>query len=301
MKNYGNFVTLRPVMRIRSKRNSIIACFLVIVLSSCGEYTKLEKTADIDYKYEAAKAAYVQGKYSRASQLFGSLLATMKGTSHGEESLYLLALSNYHAKDYESATSYFKKYYQSYPKGVYVEYARYYSGLSLFKQTADPRLDQGNTKDAIAELQSFLDVYPTTNLKEQTQEMIYRLQDKLVEKEYLSAKLYFDLGTYMGNSTYGGSNYEACVVTAQNALKDFPYATTEKREEISYLILRAKYHLAKQSVLEKRIQRYRDVVDEYYAFQNDFPESKYIKDAKKVFNDAESIVKKKKIDIDAED
>lgn len=288
-------------MRIRTKNYSIFACLLVMFLTSCGEYSKLEKTNDLDYKYEAAKAAYVQGKYSRASQLFGDMLATMKGTPHGEESLYLLAQSNFHAKDYESASTYFKKYYQSYPKGLFVEYARYYSGLALYRQTPDPRLDQSSTKDAINEMQMFLDYYPTTNLKEQTQEMIYKLQDKLVEKEYLSAKMYYDLGTYVGNSTYGGSNYEACVVTAQNALKDYPYATPERREEISYLILRAKYHLAKQSVLDKRVLRYRDVVDEYYAFQNDYPESKYIGDAKKIFNDAEAIVKKKKIDINSED
>ena len=99
-----------------------------------------------------------------------------------------------------------------YPKGIYVEYARYYSGLSLYHETPDPRLDQSNTMEAINELQNFLDLYPYTSLKEQTQEMIYQLQDKLVEKEYLSAKLYYDLGTYMGNSLYGGSNYEACVV-----------------------------------------------------------------------------------------
>ena len=272
-----------------------------ILLTGCGEYNRLQKTSDYEYKYEAAKAYFMEGRYSRASQLFGDLIASLKGTAYGEESLYLLAMSNFNAKDYESASTYFRKYYQSYPKGIYVEHARYYSGLSLYHETPDPRLDQGSTMDAINELQNFLDLYPYTSLKDQTQEMIYQLQDKLVEKEYLSAKLYYDLGTYVGNSTYGGSNYEACVVTAENALKDYPFATATRREELSILMLKAKYELARQSVEEKRITRYRDVVDEYYAFLNDYPESKYLKEAKKIFSDAEAIVKKKNINIEEED
>ena len=200
-------------------------------MSSCGEYTYMQKSGDVDYKYDAAKSYFMSGKYGRASEVFGDLLATMKGTPYGEESLYMLAMSTYMHKDYESAANYFRKYYQSYPKGVYVELSRYYTGYSLYHQVPDVRLDQTSTNEAIAEFQGFLDAYPETGLKDQTQEMIGILQDKLVEKEYLSAKLYLDLGDYVLNSLYGGSNYEACVITAQNALKDFPFASPSRRED----------------------------------------------------------------------
>ncbi len=269
----------------------------VLLVSGCGEYARIQKTQDYEYKYEAAKALYIEGKYSRASQLLGDVLAILKGTAYGEECLYMLAMCAYNSKDYESASSYFRKYYQSYPKGLYVEHARYYSGLSLYNQTPDPRLDQTYTDEAISELQQFLDLYPTTQLKEQTQNMIYLLQDKLVEKEYLAAKMYFDLGTYRGNSTFGGSNYEACIVTAQNALKDYPFATTERREELSILILRSRFQLASQSVIEKRMERFRNVIDEFYAFANDFPESKFLKEAQDLYDRADKVVKKKNVGI----
>ena len=269
----------------------------VLLVSGCGEYARIQKTQDYEYKYEAAKALYIEGKYSRASQLLGDVLAILKGTAYGEECLYMLAMCAYNSKDYESASSYFRKYYQSYPKGLYVEHARYYSGLSLYNQTPDPRLDQTYTDEAISELQQFLDLYPTTQLKEQTQNMIYLLQDKLVEKEYLAAKMYFDLGTYRGNSTFGGSNYEACIVTAQNALKDYPFATTQRREELSILILRSRFQLASQSVIEKHMERFRNVIDEFYAFANDFPESKFLKEAQDLYDRADKVVKKKNVGI----
>ena len=262
----------------------LLIVLLSLFLGSCAKWTALQNTRDYEYKYEAAKSLYAEGKYGQASMYFAEVLAIMKGTANAEESLYLAGMSNFRNKDYDAASQYFKKYYQVYPKGLYVEYARYYCGLSLYNMTPDPRLDQQSTFEAIKEFQEFLDYYPYTSIKESTQEMIYALQDKLVEKEYLSAKLYYDLGTYTMNCAYGGSNYEACVVTAQNALRDFPFAKPERREELSIMVLRAKYLLAEQSIDIKRVLRYRDCIDEYYSFVNDFPESRYVKEAEKIMN-----------------
>ncbi len=265
---------------------------LSVFLGSCAKWTALQNTRDYEYKYEAAKSLYAEGKYGQASMYFAEVLAVMKGTANAEESLYLAGMSNFRNKDYDAASQYFRKYYQVYPKGLYVEYARYYCGLSLYNMTPDPRLDQQSTFEAIKEFQEFLDYYPYTSIKESTQEMIYSLQDKLVEKEYLSAKLYYDLGTYTMNCAYGGSNYEACVVTAQNALNDFPFAKPERREELSIMVLRAKFLLAEQSVDVKRVSRYRDCIDEYYSFVNDFPESRYVKEAEKIMNKSTDYVAK---------
>ena len=119
-----------------------------------------------------------------------------------------------------------------------------------------------------------------------------------VEKDFLSAKLYYDLGDYTGNSSYSstGNNYLAAIITAQNILKDYPY--TKLREDISMLILRARYDMAKASVDEKKEERMRDTIDEYYAFVNEFPESKYLPEAEKMFKDASTYVKDSSDDSD---
>ncbi len=277
----------------------LVLCFLL--LESCSEYSNVLKSNDYEYRYEAAKALYADGHYRQAAELFSQLLTALKGTSYGEESLYMLGESNLKAKDYESAVMFFKKYYQLYPKGSYMEMARFNSGYALYKQTPDIRLDQSSTMEAIKEFQGFLDYCPETTLKDQVHQVIYEMQDRLVEKEYLAAKLYYDLGNYTFNSAYGGNNYQACVVTAQNALKDYPYASERLREDLSILALRAKYHLARQSVEGKKMERFRDTIDEYYAFQNDFPESRYMKEAKDIFDNAERVVTKKGLPINEGD
>ena len=129
----------------------------------------------------------------------------------------------------------------------------------------------------------FLEYFPKSERAKEAQDIIISLQEKLVEKELLSAQLYYNLGNYMGN------NYESAIITAQNALRDYPY--TKYRETLSFLILKAKFQEATQSVEEKKIDRFRDVIDEYYSFINEFPESSNMKEAKRMFNVANKYVK----------
>jgi len=267
-----------------------------LLLSSCGEYNAAMKHGDSEYKYEVAKACYVKGQYTHAQDLFSSLLSAVKGTGYADECLFMMGMSAYMGDDLETASEAFRKYYQSYPRGVYVEEAHYYAGRSLYESMPDPRLDQGITTQAIAELQSFLDNYPYTRLKEQTQEMIQQLQDRLVDKELRAAQLYYDLGGYQLNCLTGGSNYEACIVTSENALRDYPYALPERREKFMMLILRSRYHLARQSVEEKRIERFRQTIDEYYGFANEFPESTFLKEAQNYLTKSQKALKGESIE-----
>lgn len=265
------------------KKNILITLLAALLLSSCGEYNKLLKSTDYEYKYEAAKNYFAKGQYNRAATLLNELIAILKGTDKAEESLYMLGMSYYNQNDYQTAAQTFTQYYNVYPRGTFTELARFHAGKALYLDTPEPRLDQSGTYNAIQQLQMFLEYFPNSAKKDEAQNMIFALQDKLVMKEYLSAKLYYNLGNYLGN------NYESCVITAQNALKDYLY--TNMREDLSILILRAKYEMAVFSVEDKREERYREAVDEYYAFKNEFPESKYMKDADRIFKEAQKILK----------
>ena len=262
-----------------------IVC-VAMVLVSCGKYDSIVKTQDYEYKYEAAKQYYAEGQYNRAALLLQDVLSVLKGTEQGEESLYLTGLCNMKAKNYESAVTVFRKYYQTYPRGKYAEIARFQCAESLYELVNDPKLDQTPTYEAVTEFQNFIENYPASAKRQMAQDYVFKLQDLLVEKEYLSAKLYYNLGTYTGNGRNG--NYGACILTAENAIKDYPY--TSRREEFAILILRAKFALARLSVEEKKEERYHNAIDEYYGFVTEYPESKYRKEAQDLFDKARKYV-----------
>lgn len=85
-------------------------------LTSCGEYNKVLKSTDYEYKYEAAKCYFAQGQNSRAAALLEELVNILKGTMNGEESLYMQAMTYYNQGDYVTASHYFNTYYTTYPR-----------------------------------------------------------------------------------------------------------------------------------------------------------------------------------------
>ena len=255
----------------------------LLLLTSCGEYNKVLKSTDANVKFEYAKKAFEKGKYGQACTLLSEIVTVMKGTEHAEEALYLLGLSHFENKDYISSGAYFKTYYTHYPKGKYAELARFYSGYGYYLDSPEPQLDQTTTHKAIEELQNFLDYFSKSDKVSIAQNAIFELQDKLVLKELQNAVLYYNLGTYLGN------NYESAVITAQNAIKEYPYS--KYKEQLQMLILKSRYQEAILSVDEKKEDRFRIVIDEYYSFINDYPESESRQEADHIFKIAGKYVK----------
>lgn len=252
---------------------------LLMVLASCTEYSKVLKSRDIDYKFEYAKKAFDEGKYLQASTLLSEVYTPLRGTAKGEESLYLLARSYYENKDYINSNAYFKTYYTRYPKGKFTEQSRFYSGYGFYLDSPDPQLDQSYTIKAIEELSNFIEAYPRSELLTIAQNAVFEMQDKLTLKELQNAQLYYNLGNYLGN------NYQSAIIVCENALKDYPYS--KYREDFELLILKSKFQEARQSVSEKMADRYRDVVDEYFSFINNNPESKHLKEAETIYKIAQ--------------
>ena len=225
------------------KKTIIALLSAAFLMSGCAnEFNRLYKSQDMAYKYEAAKQYFALGKYQQAATLLQDVVTSQKGRNNAQESLYMLGMALYNNKDYEAASATFKKYFSSYPKGYFAEQASFNIGESLYESAPEPRLDQTPTIGAITAYQNFMDYFPDSRYREMAQQRLFELQDR--------------------------------IITAQNALKSYPYSPM--RERFSELIMKSKYYLAKNSSEEKKVERYRDAEDECYAFINEFPESKQV-------------------------
>lgn len=271
------------------KKNLFILGVFALLFGSCAsEFNKVYKLSDSDYRYEFAKQCFAEGKYSQAASLLLDQITIKKGSDDAQESLYMLAMAQYMSMDFESASETFKRYCKTYPNGDYAESASFYIGQSLYESAPEPRLDQTPTIGAMNAYQQFMDLYPESSRRPVAQERLYELQDKLIQKELLSAQLYYNLGGYFGNiNSNDESNYEACIITAQNALKQYPYS--HYRESFALLVMKSKFELAENSAEQRRLERYREAEDECYGFLNEYPESlnkplaeKFISKCKKI-------------------
>jgi outer membrane protein assembly factor BamD len=262
---------------------------LFLFTGCAGEYNKMFKSTYYDYRYEYAKQCFAMGKFSFAENLLIDLISYKKGSDEGEECLYMLAMSQYKNKDFDAASNTFKKYFTSYPKGRYAENALFYVGQSLYESAPEPRLDQTPTVGAIDAYQQFLDLFPNSPRRGEAEDHLFELQDKLVQKELLSAQLYYNLGGYFGNiNSNNESNYIASIITAQNALKTYPFS--KWRENFAVIIMKSKFELAENSTEDKRLERYRDAEDECYGFLNEYPESKQVTLAHKFISKCKKVI-----------
>ncbi|MBP5776362.1 MAG: outer membrane protein assembly factor BamD [Prevotella sp.] len=268
----------------------ILSCLTLLMGSCSSEFASVYKYGDTEAKYEAAKEFFARGKFQQASDLLEDIVTIKKGSDEAQECLYMLAMAQYCNADYEAASETFKKYGSSYPRGLYAEHAAFYVGESLYESSPEPRLDQSPTNGAINAYQQFMDLYPDSKLRPRAQERLYELYDKLIQKEYISAELYYNLGGYFGNiNSNDESNYNASIITAQNALKTYPYCSL--REDFMLLIMKSKFQLAENSTEERRLERYRDAEDECYGFINEFPDSKNVSTAEKYIAKCKKVIK----------
>lgn len=266
----------------RYMKKILLGLTLVFIISSCSPYQKLLKSTDYELKYTKAMEYYQAEQYLRASTLFEELVNIFRGSEKGEKVTYAYAECLFKMKDYLLAQHYYQVFVKDFSGSEHAENAQFKNALCYYLLSAKPRLDQEDTYNALAEFTTYLSIYPSgANVAESVAKMT-ELRDKLVYKSYLNAKLYFNLGDYMGN------NYLSAVIAAQNSLKEFP--DTKYREELSFLILDSKYRQAINSIEAKKAERLRDCMDEYYSFVNEYPQSVYQKKTKKIFEDTSALL-----------
>ena len=265
------------------RQKGLIILLFMVVLTGCGDYQRLLKSRDPEEKYQAALMYFNNKQYVRAQTLLDDVTSYYKGTERSEDVLAYLARCYMGQKSYESATNYYQAYIRNYPKGKYATEAYFQVGHCQYLDSPDARLDQDITKKAIEAFNQFVELYPESPYAEQAYSEMSEMYDKLALKELHSAKLYYNLGTYLGN------NYLSCEIVARNALKNYP--SNKYMEDFSWLVMQSKYQQMIHSIEEKKMDRARDAQDEYYNFITEYPDSKHRKDADKMFNNIRKTIK----------
>jgi len=262
----------------KKRKIAFLWVLMVFIFSACSDYNKIVKSTDYEFIYKKAVEYYEAGEFARSGTLFQELIGVFRGTSRADKIYYYYAKSMMGQKDYLMATQYFRTLIKEYPTSQHVEESQFMVGYCSYLISPKVRLDQEVTLTAIDAMQLYINLYPFSERVDEAQRLIDELQEKLVEKSFLSARLYYDF-----------ENYKAAVVALENALKDYP--DSKYREELMFMLLKSKYLLAINSVPEKKELRLSYAQDEYFIFVDEFPESKYRKEAGRYYETTARLLK----------
>lgn len=238
-----------------------ISIFLILfVLASCGGYNKILKSKVPEEKLTAAHDYYEKEQWPRAAALFEDVIPNYKYTPKGERAYYRYAMCHYQMKDYYLAAFYLKKYSKDFPNSGRAEDARFLSAMCKVKNSPHYSLDQNETDLALEELQLFVDDYPNSKLIDSCNNVMDDLRAKLEYKQYNISKMYFRM-----------ENYRAAAASLGSTMQQFP--NSKYKEELLYMLVKSSFLLAKNSIEDKKQERYEDTIKSYHKFVSSFPDS----------------------------
>jgi outer membrane protein assembly factor BamD len=249
------------------KRKSL---FLVLILlgfliNSCS-FQKVLKSDDPDKKYDYAMKLYNEKDYSRALQLFDQLMGVTRATEKSERIYFYYAYCYLYQKDYTLASYYFKRYCTNFPNSKSAEECAYMGAYCNYLNSPDYTLDQTSTVDAIKDLQLFINMYPKSARLSECNDLIDKLREKLENKDFRIAKLYYRMDDYV-----------AAITSLNNILKEYP--DTKRKEEILFLVFKSYHKFAIESVDSKKKERHQKAISSYNDFIAQYPESSFIPEA----------------------
>lgn len=256
----------------------LVIPFALLTTGCNSHFNKVLKSTDYEYKLKKADEYFANKKYNFAQQLYQELFPIFKGSDKFEELYYKYAYCSYNMKEYSSAKDLFEGFLGVFPNSSRAEEIAYMHAYTFYKQSPNVELDQTNTIKAIGMLQSFISRYPNSARVKDANETIEKCRAKLEEKDFRTAKLYYNL-----------QMYQAAGISYENLLINYP--ESERSEECMLMAVKSYYQFARLSVYDKQEERYEKVTSEYFDFADRFPNSKLLKEAEDYKNLSQNNIK----------
>ncbi len=249
----------------------ILAVLSFVLFSSCKtEFEKIRTGGDTELIYNKANAYYENGEYLKAQTLYELIIGNYRGKKEAEEIYFRYAYTHYYLKKYILASYYFKNFTNTFSTSQFKEESDFMVAMSNYKLSPNFRLDQSYSAKAIDAFQLFVNTYQNSERVAECNNLIDELRAKMEKKAFNQAELYYNL-----------KQYQAAERAFDNMLQEFP--ETQNAEKIRFLVTKANFLLAENSVDEKKEERFSKTIDLYHKFVNKFPKSEYEKELNSIY------------------
>ncbi|MBQ8544066.1 MAG: outer membrane protein assembly factor BamD [Alistipes sp.] len=251
--------------------------------ASCSSLQRVINTDDPDLIFQRGLEYYKGEKWTKAILLFEHCEPYLKGFPQEDSVAYYKAHSYFKNVDYQTSATLFDEFRRTYGRSVFIENAEALYAISLYNMCPSPERDQTTTAAAIIAISEFLSHHPNSAQRDYFLEMTHDLTWRMEERTYLNAYTYYKI-----------LRYDSAIIAFRNALKKYP--DSHRREDIMYYITMSAYKFADNSVASKQSDRFMTMLDSYYSFIMEYPESKYRQELDQAAEVAKRYIEKNKAD-----
>ncbi|MFH1755690.1 MAG: outer membrane protein assembly factor BamD [Candidatus Latescibacterota bacterium] len=205
--------------KTETARRIVSAVFILILMSCAGGMPSIPKQPEA--LLQKGIDHFDRGKYFQAQELFKAFLSTYPGHDRGDYAQFMLAESYFKDDEYPLATVEYRIVISDYSYSEYVDDAFLGEAKCFYEQAPKSQLDQSRSFEALSRLRQFAITFATSPLMEEANGYIFKIHEKLAEKDlknarfYLrrkvnrSAKIYLDkvISDYPGNDFWATAMY----------------------------------------------------------------------------------------------
>ena len=172
-----------------------------------------------------AEDLFKKQKYGRAQDKLEEILSLSACASTGvyEESSRLLAESYFNLGEWIEARGEYNSFVRNYPGSSFIETAEFRKAISSFNIEFKVARDEYNTTTAMKDFDLYLSKYPDSPLRDSVKYYQNLLTERLAEKEFQTARLYYRM-----------DKYQAAVIYLKEFLEKY---TVSKRRKDAFKII----------------------------------------------------------------
>ena len=255
----------KPIPMTKKKLYLYCTVLLTVFLTSCNGVQQILKSGRPEVMYQQALYYYEKEKWTKAASLFEGASPYYVAKPQEDSIAFMHAYCKFKNREYDVVTSELDLFRRKHTRSIFLEDAEGMLALSYFYLSPGPTRDQSMTTQALVAINEFMVHYPTNEKIDEFRKLNQILTERLHDKAFLNAYTYYKI-----------ERYKSAIFSLKNALKEYP--ESKHREEIMYLIVKSGYELASNSVQDKQADRYLSMLDSYYSFVAEFPESSYVKE-----------------------
>lgn len=195
--------------RVFSRRRGLVrltlAALLCLVGGACASSGAKKPPAGLPepdkFLYDRGNQAMTQKKYALAVEYFRQLVDTYPQSTYRASAKLGVGdayLGEHSPESLVLAANEFREFLSFYPTHPYAYYAQYKLAMTHFYEMRAPMRDQTETRNAIAELQTYLQKYPDSPLVDEAKKNLRQAKDRLDDWDYGVAVQYFRMKWYIG-------------------------------------------------------------------------------------------------------
>jgi outer membrane protein assembly factor BamD len=167
-----------------------VVAFASVLAGGCGSAAKLPPAGLMEadqWLFERATEAMAERKWFAAREYFRRLVDGYPQSQHREDAKIGIGDTYIGEDSIESnilAINEFREFLTFFPVSRRADYAQYRIGLAYTRQMLSPQRDQTATREAIRELEVFMQRYPDSPLRPEVEKLERAARDRLSQSEY---------------------------------------------------------------------------------------------------------------------